>query len=86
MTMIVFGFVYVVSLSILRTFTPNVWKLLYCHFSIKTTKKSSKVNIYINVLVVVVVVYCVGYIILLCYLYYFNVLNAKIKLLILGVR
>ena len=33
------------------------------------------------VVVVVVVVYCNGYIILLCYLYYFNILNAKIKLL-----
>ena len=30
-------------------------------------------------LVVVVVVYYSGYIILLCYLYYFNVLNVKIK-------
>ena len=35
--------------------------------------------------VVMVVVYCSGYIILLCYLYYFHVLNAKIKPLILGV-
>ena len=66
--MIVIGFVYVVLLSIRRTFTPNVRKLLYCHFSIKTTKKAPKliyiyIYIYINVLVVVVVVYCVGYII-----------------------
>ena len=35
--------------------------------------------------VVVVIVYCSGYIILLCCLYYFNVFNVKIKLLILGV-
>ena len=34
---------------------------------------------------VVVVVYCSRYIILLCYLYYFIVLNAKIKPLILSV-
>ena len=36
---------------------------------------------YFNVLVVVIVVivYCVRYTILLCYLYYFNVLNVKIK-------
>ena len=34
---------------------------------------------------VVVVVYCVRYIILFCCLYYFNVLNVKIKLLILSV-
>ena len=31
------------------------------------------------------IVYCSRYIILLCYLYYFIVLNAKIKLLMLGV-
>ena len=30
---------------------------------------------YFNVLIVVVIVYCVGYIILLYCLYYFNVLN-----------
>ena len=36
-------------------------------------------------MVVVLVVSCVGYIILLYCLYYFNVLNVKIKLLILGV-
>ena len=29
--------------------------------------------------------YCSNYIILLCYLYYFNVLNAEIKPLMLGV-
>ena len=34
---------------------------------------------------VVVVIYCVGYIILLACLYYFNVSNVKIKLLMLGV-
>ena len=34
---------------------------------------------------IVLVVYCIEYIILLCYLYYFNVLNAKIKSLILDV-
>ena len=32
---------------------------------------------YFNVLMVVVVGYCVKYIILLCCLYYFNVLNVK---------
>ena len=37
------------------------------------------------VVVVVIVVYCSVYIILLCYLYYFNVLNAKIKSLMLDV-
>ena len=36
------------------------------------------------VMVVVPVVSCVGYIILLYFLYYFNVLNVKKKLLILG--
>ena len=35
--------------------------------------------------VVVAIVYCVRYIILLCCLYYFNILNVKIKLLMLGV-
>ena len=40
---------------------------------------------YFNELMVVIVIYCVGYIILLCYLYYFNVLNIKIKSLMLGV-
>ena len=35
--------------------------------------------------VVVAIVYCIGNIILLCYLYYFNVLNDEIKLLMLGV-
>ena len=34
---------------------------------------------------IVLVVYCIEYVILLCYLYYFNVLNAKIKSLILDV-
>ena len=28
---------------------------------------------------VVIIIYCVGYIILLCYLYYFNVLNVNDK-------
>ena len=37
------------------------------------------------VVVVLTVVYCNRYIILLCCLYYFNVLNAKIKPLRLGV-
>ena len=36
-------------------------------------------------MVVVVVIYCSRYIILLYCLYYFNVLNAKIKLLMLGI-
>ena len=45
-------------------------------------KKKKK---YFNELMVVIVIYCVGYIILLCYLYYFNVLNIKIKSLMLGV-
>ena len=39
---------------------------------------------YFNVLMVVVVAYCVRYIILLYCLYYFNVLNVKIKPLIFG--
>ena len=34
---------------------------------------------------VVVVMYCVRYIILLCYLYYFNLLNAKVNPLMLGI-
>ena len=34
---------------------------------------------YFNVLMVVIIIYCVGYIILLCYLYYFNVLNVNYK-------
>ena len=38
-------------------------------------------KIVFNVLMVVIV-YWVGYIILLCYLYYINMLNVKIKLLI----
>ena len=38
-----------------------------------------KKKLYFNVLMVVVFVCCVGYIILLCYLYYFNMLNVKIK-------
>ena len=42
-------------------------------------------KIVFNVLMVIVIVYCVEYIILLCYLYYFNMLNVKIKLLIFGV-
>ena len=42
-------------------------------------------KIVFNVLMVIVIAYCVGYIILLCYLYYFNMLNVKIKLLMLGV-
>ena len=41
-------------------------------------------KLFFNVLMVVVIVYCVGYIILLYYLYYFNVLNVKIKLLMLS--
>ena len=34
---------------------------------------------YFNVLIVVIVIYCVRYIILLYCLYYFNMLNVKIK-------
>ena len=37
------------------------------------------VFVVVAVIVVVIVVYCVEYIILLCYLYYFNVLHVKIK-------
>jgi len=40
---------------------------------------------YFNLLRVVIVIYYVGYIILLCFLYYFNVLNVKIKPLMLGI-
>ena len=32
-----------------------------------------------------IVIYCIEYIIILCYLYYFNVLNVKIKRLMLCV-
>ena len=40
---------------------------------------------YFNLLTVVIVIYYIGYIILLYFLYYFNVLNVKIKPLMLGV-
>ena len=43
------------------------------------------VSMVVVVVVAVVVVYCSVYIILLCCLYYFNVLNAKIKSLMLDV-
>ena len=36
-------------------------------------------------MVIMAIIYCSEYIILLCYLYYFNVLNAKIQPLMLGV-
>ena len=52
-------------------------------------KKVKKIYIYILyyfiMLVVMVFVYCSRYIILLCYFYYFIVLNAKIKPLMLDV-
>ena len=41
--------------------------------------------IVVVVVMVVAVVYCIGNTILLCYLYYFNVLNVEIKPFILGV-
>ena len=47
------------------------------HCSSKLQKKK-KIN-------VLIVVYCVRYIILLCCLYYFNVLNINIKPLLYGV-
>ena len=43
------------------------------------------VSMAVVVVVAMIVVYCNVYIILLCCLYYFNVLNAKIKPLMLGV-
>ena len=36
-------------------------------------------------MVIMTIIYCSKYIILLCCLYYFNVLNAKIQPLMLGV-
>ena len=44
--------------------------------NVSVKKKNSKVSI------VVVIGYCIRYIILLYYLYYFNVLNVNIKLLL----
>ena len=69
--------------------TEIFWQLSYNKVSCLTLYCSSKTifkNIYyFNVLMVVIVVYCVGYIILLCSLYHFNVLNVKIKPLMLDV-
>ena len=60
-------------------------------FCISTEAIPKIVKIYIYfiknnyfIVLVLVVIYCSRYIILLCYLYYFIVLNAKIKLLMLS--
>ena len=66
------------------------WQLSYIvapKLLIKKIKKTTLMFWWLSLLFIVlnILFYYIGYIVLLCFLYYVNVLNAKIKLLMFGV-